>query len=655
MTDHILNPKKNDRVLLLGNEAIVRGALEAGVQFVSQYPGTPLSDLGTTFTNLMNLKKVNGLYFQWAANEAAALQAAAGASWCGITSLVPAKHVGINVLSDSLCVIALNGPTSSYGEGGLVIIDGGDPASLGSHCEQNERFYSWMFHLVHVEPSNVQECIDWVPIMYDISKEFDLVGFFRVTSRVAHSRQDVRIRQNLPIFEVKEGFFEKNIPKYCSLPPHCVNNHVRLYERMKKFKESKYSKIFNKIIPGDNKLGVITAGVPHGYTMEALRRLDLNDVPVLKYGLINPLDKDIFLKFTENLDKIVIVEELEPFVEVEIKRIAQEEGITIPILGNEIIRKWGELNTFEMSQIFEKLTDKHLGSADILLRYNKHLGEIPPRPPTFCPGCPERALLYALKKATNFEKTIYAGDIGCYVMAFFNPLKITDFIICMSGGLGAAVGASIKSKQDIVALIGDSTLYHTGLPVLVSAIYNKANLLLIVFDNKCTAMTGGHPNPNTGFNAAGELVDFNIAKVVRALGVQNVKTVNPYRPKAMMSAIQSLMKKDGVKVLISNMECGLQRNKYLKKELNELKLENYLISEIIYQVVPERCTNCKECTQILCCTALKIVEDDGKEHVEIDEARCNKCGVCYQICPNSAIVKTVIDPQGIELKGRYEK
>jgi len=655
LTDHILNPKKNDRVLLLGNEAIVRAALESNVQFVSQYPGTPLSDLGTTFTNLMNSKKRNGFYFQWAANEAAAMQAAAGASWCGVTSLVPAKHVGINVLADSLCVIALNGPTSSYGEGGLVIIDGGDPSSLGSHCEQNERFYSWMFHLLHVEPSDVQECLDWVPIMYDISKEFDLVGYFRVTSRIAHSRQDITIRQDLQDFPAKEGVFEKNIPKYCSLPPHCVNNHVRLYDRMKQFSESKYSKMFDKIIPGDNRLGVVTAGVPHGYAMEALRGLDLKDVPVLKMGLLNPINRDNFIKFSENLEKIVIVEELEPFVEVQIKRIAQEEGINIPILGNEIIRKWGELNTSEMLGVFGKVTGREVKSQEILSRYNIHLGEIAPRPPTFCAGCPERALLYALKKATNFEKTIYAGDIGCYVMAFFNPLNITDFIICMSGGLGAAVGASIKSKQDVIAFVGDSTLYHTGLPILVSAIYNKANVLLIVFDNKTTAMTGGHMNPNSGFNAAGDLVDFKISEVVRALGVKDVKTVNPYEPKAMINAIQGLMKKKGVKVLISNMECGLQRNKFLKKEIARLEEQDISLFKTFYQVVPDRCTRCKECTEILCCTALKIVEDGEKDYVEIDEARCTKCGVCYQTCPNSAIMKTIIDPAGKVVKGRYDK
>ena len=203
--------------------------------------------------------------------------------------------------------------------------------------------------------------------------------------------------------------------------------------------------------------------------------------------------------------------------------------------------------------------------------------------------------------------------------------------------------------------MGDSTLYHTGLPILVSAIYNKANVLLVVFDNRWTAMTGGHMNPNTGFNAAGEPVDFKIHEVVRALGVKDVKTVDPYQPKAMISAISTLMKKKGVKVLISKRECGLQRNKFLKGEIIRLEAEGCTLSETIYQVVPERCTRCNECTQMLCCTALKIIKEKDMEYVQVDEARCTKCGVCYHICPNNAIVKTVIDPHGKMVKGRYER
>ncbi len=641
---------------MLGNEAIMRGALEAGVQFVSQYPGTPLSDIGTMCTELIQSRSLPGFYFQWAANEAASLQAAAGASWSGIRSMVPAKHVGINVLADSLCVIALNGPTSAYGEGGLVIIAGGDPASLGSHSEQNERFYSWMFHLLHVEPSDPQDCLEWIPELYTISQKFDLIGFFRVTSRVAHTRQNVIIKNRLPKFEDKKGFFEKNIPKYCSLPPHCVNNHARLYERMEMFKKSQYHGKFNKIIPGDSKLGIITSGVPFGYIMEALRILEMRDVPVLKYGVINPINEHQFLQFSEKLDEIIVVEELEPFIETEIKRIAQENGITIPIKGREIVRKWGELSTSDLVQIIGKEVGKvNLTYKKILEKFNKYQHLIPPRPPTFCAGCPERSLLYAISKAVDKKKTIIAGDIGCYVMSFFPPHELTDWVICMSGGLGAAVGASIKTDQDIIAFVGDSTFYHTGLPILISAVYNGANVTLIIFDNSWTAMTGGHENPNTppelrAANLLEDPITFNLKDILKAMGVKYVRVVDPYKPKSAMHVIAQAMKQKGLKAIISRRECGLKHGRRLRDEKYRLMSKNVPFSREFYQVIPERCQLCKECTQILCCTALSIVKKDDVECVEIDEARCNRCGVCFQICPNSAIRRTVINPQDPEVR-----
>lgn len=647
----ILSSKIDERVLLIGNEAIIRGALEANVQFVSQYPGTPLSDIGIVFGDMMTSGQVPGLYFQWAANEAAAVQAAVGASWCGIRSLVPAKHVGINVLADSLAVIALNGPTSARGEGGLVIVAGGDPASLGSHSEQNERFYSWMLHLCHVEPSDVQECLDWMPHMFEISQEYDLVGFFRVTSRISHSRQDIRIRKPLPKFEPKKGYFEKNIPKFCSLPPHCINNHRRLYERMEDLVKSKYATLFNKILPGDSRTGIITGGVPFNYIMEALRILNLKDVPILKYGMINPLDKGALKKFGANLDKIIVIEELEPFIEVKVKQMAQELGMTIPILGHEIVRKWGELSVGEVVQILGKEFNRSIPTVDqeILARYEKYLPMIPPRPPTFCAGCPERALLYAIKKATDEKSTIYAGDIGCYVMSFFPPMGITDWVICMSGGLGAAIGASMKTDQPIIALIGDSTLYHTGLPILISAVYNGANLILIVLDNSWTAMTGGHENPNTPpqlrkANILENPVKFDMMAIFRACGVHWIKAVDPYQPSAMIATIQSAMKQKGLRVILSRRECGLQYGRRLKQKIRKRVRAGEPFMREYYQVIPERCELCMECTQQLCCTALSIVSIDGKKTIQIDEERCNKCGVCAYVCPNGAIVYTCIDP-----------
>ncbi|MHA1697150.1 MAG: thiamine pyrophosphate-dependent enzyme [Candidatus Helarchaeota archaeon] len=635
MESNILSNEKNKRVVLTGNEAFIRGALEAGVSFVSQYPGTPVSDVGVTFGKLARV--VPNLYFQWASNEATSLEAAAGASWSGIKALCPMKHVGVNVASDPMSVIAINGPLSSTGQGGLVILAGGDPGSLGSHCEQNDRFYTWMLHMCHLEPSNVQEAKDFMVEGYKISSKFDVITYIRTTSRISHTREDITLGE-IKFNQSLEGNFERNIPKYCSLPPHCIENHRKVYERMERIES--YSKKFNTIIPGDNKLGIITAGVPFGYVIEAVRKLKLKDVPILKLGCINPINKEQVIKFCENQETILIVEELEPFIEVDIKRIVQEAGLSVKIFGHEYVRKYNELSVVDVVQSLSKITGVSIGHNEqkILQKYNKYLNLIPPRFPVFCAGCPERALIYSIKKATDEENTIYAGDIGCYVMSFFPPLKITDWVICMGGGLGASVGAAKVNKKPVLALMGDSTFYHTGLPAIVNAVYNKSNVLLFILDNKWTGMTGGHPNPNSGINGMGETVEKqNIAEIVKSLGVKWVRTVDPYQPKIMINTIKDALKINGLKVIISQRECMLQYQKLNREILLKSPRKVY------YWINPDRCQMCGECFEQLCCTALKRTEINGREVMQIDQARCTNCGVCQKICLNSAIVKTEIN------------
>ncbi|NVM28601.1 MAG: indolepyruvate ferredoxin oxidoreductase subunit alpha [Candidatus Helarchaeota archaeon] len=630
----LLRDAPNEHLMLIGNMAMTRACLETGIQFVSQYPGTPVTDMGTYFSRIA--RKVPGLYFQWASNESASITAAAGASWCGIKSLAIMKHVGANVASDALSVIALNGPTSADGRGGLLVILGGDPGSLGSHSEQNDRFYSWMLHLCHFEPSTVQEAKAWIPEALDVSQKFDLVSYFRVTSRVAHTVEEVTLGR-LPEFRDDKGKFIKNIPKFCSLPPHCINNHKRLYERMEKVEP--YVSRFNKIIPGDSKFGIITGGVPFGYTVEALRNLGLNDVPILKLGVVHPINENQFVEFAQNLDKILVVEELEPFLEVQVKRLAQEHRISAEILGKKVLRGWGELNTGEVATGISKVLGKPLDSSinQKLDKYQNYLKLVPPRPPTFCPGCPERALLFSIKAATDEDETIYAGDIGCYVMSFFPPMGITDWVICMSGGLGAAVGAAIKTDQKIIALMGDSTFYHTGIQILVNAVYNNADVILIILDNSWTAMTGGHPHPGAGINGMGDPTPIpSIRDICRSLGVKWVRVTDPFEPYLMTSTLLDAKKQPGIKVIVSQRECMLQYRKRLLKTLRTAPPR----SREVFWIEPERCQMCGTCAENLCCTALRRNPD----YMSIDEDRCSLCGVCYEICPNDAIAHTIINP-----------
>ncbi|MHA1652085.1 MAG: thiamine pyrophosphate-dependent enzyme [Candidatus Helarchaeota archaeon] len=629
----LLKDAPGEHVMLIGNMAMTRACLEAGIQFVSQYPGTPVTDMGTYFSRIA--KQVPGLYFQWASNESASITAAAGASWCGVKSLAIMKHVGVNVAADALSVIALNGPTSAEGKGALLVICGGDPGSLGSHSEQNDRFYSWMLHMCHFEPSNVQEAKEWIPMALELSQKFDLVSYFRVTSRIAHTVEEVELKP-LPNFSAEKGKFIKDIPKFCSLPPHCINNHKRLYERMEKVEP--YVSKFNQFIPGDSKFGIITGGVPFGYTIEALRHLGLEDVPVLKLGVVHPINENQFVEFAQNLDQILVVEELEPFIEVQVKKLAHEHRISAEIIGKKVIRKWGELNVGEVVTGISKLLGKPLDTSinQKLQKYQEYLKLVPPRPPTFCPGCPERALLYSIRKATNEQETIYAGDIGCYVMSFFPPMGITDWVICMSGGLGAAIGASFKTDQEIIALMGDSTFYHTGLQILVNAVYNNANVILFILDNTWTAMTGGHPNPNSGINGMGEQTIIpSIRDICKSLGIQYVRVVDPYNVYSMISTILEAKKQPGVKVIISQRECMLQYQKRLRKTLpKDIRYKE------IFWIEPERCQMCGTCSEQLCCTALRR----NKDYMSIDIDRCTLCGVCYEICPNDAIAHTIINP-----------
>lgn len=622
----------NEHVMLIGNMAMTRAALEAGVQFVSQYPGTPVTDMGTYFSSIV--RHVPGLYFQWSSNESASITAAAGASWSGVKSMAIMKHVGVNVASDALSVIAINGPTSADGRGGLLVICGGDPGSLGSHSEQNDRFYSWMLHLCHFEPSNVREAKEWIPLALDISQKFDLVSYFRVTSRIAHTVEEVELGP-LPEFYKEKGTFIKKIPKFCSLPPHCINNHRMVYEKMEKL-EPHVSK-FNKIIPGDSKFGIITGGVPFGYSVEALRHLGLNDVPILKLGVLNPINEKQFVDFAQNLDQILVIEELEPFIEVQVKKLAQEHRISSEIHGEKYIRNWGELNTPLVVTGISKMLGKPLDTSidQRIQKHQKYLHLIPPRPPTFCPGCPERALLYSIRSATKEAETIYAGDIGCYVMSFFPPMGITDWVICMSGGLGAAVGAAMKTEQLIIALMGDSTFFHTGLQILINAVFNNANLILFILDNATTAMTGGHPHPGVGINGMGEPAPIpNIRDICKSVGVQWVRVVDPFQPYLMTSTILQAKKQPGVKVIVSQRECMLQYQKRLRKTIS-----HDIRSKKFYWIEPERCQMCGTCSEKLCCTALHRHQD----YMSIDEERCTLCGVCHEICPNTAVARTIIN------------
>jgi len=640
--DHRFIDEKG-KALMLGNEAVVRGCLEAGVSYIAQYPGTPTSDIGETFQRLLREQTELNKYLihHWAINEAVAASECAGAAWTGCRVLNPMKHVGLNVASDALSVISLNGPNP----GAMVILVGADPGSLGSHQEQNERFYTWMLHFPCFEPQNPQECKDYTKLAFELSEKYDTVFEIRTSTRSAHSRGYVTLGK-LQKGKAK-GEFVRNIPKFNSLPPHAINNHIRLYERIEKIREIVPELNVNKIIPGDYKIGIITSGMPFGYTMEALNQLGLNNVPVLKLGLIYPLNYKEITDFLHNLENVIIIEELEPFLEVKIAEIAHNHKVNVKIIGEKYFPKYNEFSTGLVATILAKIFNKQPSEqmTKAIDYFNSYKNIVPSRFPTFCAGCPERATLYAILKATNqLENTIISGCIGCFVMSFFPPQECSDLIICMSGGISAAIGMSTKTDQNVIAFIGDSTFLHTGMNPLAEAVNYNSNLLLFIFENSWTAMTGHQPVLGL---TEGRL---SIQKICKALGVPWLKVEDSYNPKRLTNTIEQALKVKGLKVIIIKRECGLQAHRWRMSQIKEIETAGEKVQEISYHIFG--CQLCHECSRILSCPAIRRVELDGVETMQIDDDRCIRCGVCYEICPNGAIHKSVINALDMEVGWR---
>ncbi|MBD3352025.1 MAG: hypothetical protein GF364_11115 [Candidatus Lokiarchaeota archaeon] len=634
---------ENKEALMIGNEAIVRGCLEAGVGFVAQYPGTPTSDIGETFQMLLknDAELREYLVHHWAINEAVAVSECVGAAWAGSRVLNPLKHVGLNVASDPLSVIALNGP----GPGAMVLVVGADPGSLGSHQEQNDRFYSWMLHLPVIEPWSPQENKDWIKIAFELSEKHDIPVYFRTSTRVAHSRGIVKLGE---IQKPKEKHhFTRNIPKYCSLPPHAINNHVRLYERIEEVRKELPKLGLNRYIEGTNTTGIVTSGMPFGYTMEALNQLNLNDVPIMKLGIIYPINYDEIIGFLQKLNRVIIIEELEPFLEVKIAEICHKNNLKVEVIGQKYFPKFGEYSTGLVSEVLAKIFNKQ--PSQIMLKaqkyYNSFQNIIPKRFPTFCSGCPERATLYAIKKATNdLENTVIAGDIGCYVMSFFPPNECSDFIICMSGGLSAAIGLSSKTDQNIIAFIGDSTFLHTGMAPLAEAVNYDCNIILFIFVNNWVAMTG-HQEVVGVTNHK-----LSISKICEAIGVKWLKVADSYDPHNLIRTIEKAKTKKGVKVIIIRRECALQANRFRQSEIRKLKEQGEKVREIMYVI--SNCQMCMECARVLGCPAIRRTTINGQEQMQIDQDRCIRCGVCFEICPNHAINKIDLYPFDKEVSFR---
>jgi indolepyruvate ferredoxin oxidoreductase alpha subunit len=607
------------KVVLLGNEAVVRGALEAGVGFAAAYPGTPSSEVPITFS--MIAKKV-GIYFEYSSNEKIAFEVAAGAAWSGVRAIVSQKQFGLNVASDSIGPVAYTGVRA-----GLVVMVADDPDGWSSaQSEQDTRYYARMFKMPMIEPSNPQECSDYTKLAFEISEEFHVPVFLRTTTKVSHSIGSVMLGE-LKKPEIR-GRFQKDPDKYYNIMPHLQVLHDRLDKKLEQIEE-KHGHKLNNVFPGEGKIGIITSGVSFEYAKEALLELGLN-LPIAKISLTYPVSKSFISDFIKDKEAVFIIEELDPILEDFARQVAKEANPNLIVHGKDLLPTYGEYNLETVIPAFEKILgkklyidlDDHKKKADLASK------DIPPRKAVLCPGCSHRSTFYAVKKVFGNE-TIYAGDIGCYVLGVYEPFNMQDFIISMGASVGIAHGINIVSDQDIVAFMGDSTFFHAGMPALLNCKFNDGKLpLVVILDNGITAMTGHQPHPGSGFTGMGDKVEpVKIEEVAKVLGAE-VRVSSSFSQKQLIQALQELKNIKGSKVLISRGECRL---------LTKRKFRAKGITMPIFKINQKECTKCGVCTSDFACPAIIRTVKSGEEVYSINPEICTGCSVCMQICPEGAI------------------
>ena len=614
----VLSPE-GVRVALLGNEAIVRGALEAGLSVAAAYPGTPSTEIGET---LSKIAKEAGVYFEWSANEKVATEVAAAAAWSGVRSMTMMKHVGFNVASDAIFTLAYAGVKA-----GMVIVSADDPSAHSSQNEQDNRYYAFSTYLPMLEPSTSQEAKDITKEAFELSEKYRVPFIVRTTTRLSHSRGPVLTG---PLTRGKgEGYFmPENWDDYLQVGAIARKHHKRLIETVSKIeKELSADQRFNQI-EGDGDVGILTSGVSYNYVYEALRVLNV-EAKVLKMGLTYPVSYKVLGEFLEGLHTAIVVEELEPYLELNLMAASKEYNPDVKIYGKlsghfPRVAEYTPLIVVEgIAKILGVSLSKDVGPNPI---YKDVEAMVPPRPPVLCPACPHRATGYVLRKVTRkFKDTIFVGDIGCYALLFQKPFQVEHITHAMGSSIGFANGFSQSTRQPIVALIGDSTFFHAGIPALLNAVHNKHRFLTIILDNRITAMTGHQSHPGVPYDAMGrEAPALDIEAIVKSLGVDYVRTVDPYNFRELEEAIRGGLEHKGVSVVIARRECALLTVGRLRRKGERI---------VPYRVNPEKCTHCKVCISTYSCPAFK----DAGEKVEIDPAVCFGCGSCVPVCPFNAI------------------
>lgn len=612
------------RLFLLGNEAIARGAIEAGVQVAAAYPGTPSSEI--TEALMSASKELKDLYVEWSVNEKVAFELAFGASMCGVRALAIMKHVGVNVAHDPLMTASYVGAV-----GALVLVSADDPGQWSSQNEQDNRYIAEQGNIPILEPSSPQEAKDMMADAFRLSEEFSYVFMFRPVTRISHSRGDVTLGEITT--DKKPGVFKKD-PRLQCIPGWSRKTRPLAFERFSRIQKAVDNLPYNQLkLVTKPRLGIIACGISYGYALEAVRWLGWEDkVSIFKVGTPYPLPEEMTRKFLSSVPEALVVEELEPFVENHMKIIAQEAGITIKIHGKDVLSRRLELSTRKVVEAIMQLTGAKppidFVELDKLAKETEPL--LPFRPPTLCAGCPHRASFHAINVASKKVsrqigmERVSTGDIGCYSLGIYPPLESYDTAACMGSGFGLANGIARAVKNPVIGHLGDSTFYHAGIPPLINAVFNHAKITMVVLDNFTTAMTGFQPHPGSSEVEEGRRI--KPEDIARACGVKFVEVVDPFDLKKAVDTVERAIKFDGPSFIVFRQGCTVQ-------ELREKRQRGEKV--IPYKVDQEKCTDCKLCVNSLGCPAILIIDDK----VTIDSTVCTGCSVCAQVCPTEAIIQ----------------
>ncbi len=527
--------------ILLGNEAIVKAALAAGVQFVSGYPGCPSAEIGDI---IGKVAKENGIYAEWSTNEKTGLEAGIGASFSGLKVLVNMKSFGINVCSDSLFPLAYTGT-----KGAMVIFVGDDPGCHSSaQSEQDSRGYAYLGKIPVLEPSDPQECYDFTMLGFEISEKFNVPVILRATTRVAHQRSPVNFGERKPGIR-PIGEFIKNPRQFSTMPPRTMEMKNELLEKLEKVRQFAEKSKANKVSKRKNKTGIIASGISYLHVLEALETMGL-DLPVLKLSFFYPFPKKIVANFIKDKKSILVAEELDPYLEKEITALAKDTNLKLNIFGKNVLPGTGELNSEKICVALSKITGKKFVN-------NKSPAlNLPKRSARLCDGCPYWYIFPVLKRVA--PDAIFGGDIGCNMIAGLPPHNMHDTLFSMGASLGISHGIKKSTNQKVISMMGDGTFFHSGIPALVNAVYNRSNPLVVVLDNRITAMTGHQVNPGMGKTLMGDIVEeVKIEDIAKACGVKNIKVLDPINAQDFEMAIKEFLVKDEVSIIICKRICAL--------------------------------------------------------------------------------------------------